>query len=114
MFTLVETGTPALPQVVEAYRNSSDRHTRLVLLSIVGEYRTPEALDCWAGVLASVDDDSWKAALDGLVSLGGESASRVLSDSLAAATPTKREWIEEAIAQVREFGGEDSRGRTIA
>jgi hypothetical protein len=38
----------------------------------------------------------------------------VLSDSLAAATPTKREWIEEAIAQVREFGGEDSRGRTIA
>ena len=100
-YTLVVAGASALPQVVEAYHNASDRHTRLVLLSIVTEYRTPEALDFWAGVLASLDDDFWKAALDGLVSLGGESSRRVLSEGLAAANPTKREWIEEAIAQVR-------------
>ena len=105
--TLVEAGTSALPQVIAAYHNAPDRQTRLVLLSIVSQYRTLEALDFWAGVLASKDDEFWKAALDGLVSLGGESSRRVLSDGMTATKSIKNEWIEEAIAQICERRDEE-------
>jgi hypothetical protein len=98
--TLVEAGTPALPRVVEAYHTSANRRAKLALLSVISQYRTFQALDFFAGVLASDDDHLWKAALDGLVTLGGKPSRRVLSEAIAASNPIKREWIDEAIAQI--------------
>jgi hypothetical protein len=79
--------------VVEVYHNTSDRHARLVLL-IVQQCGAPEALDFWDRVLASMVDDFWKAALDGVGSLGGESSRRILLPPAQQRIRKQREWMK--------------------
>jgi hypothetical protein len=67
---------------------------------VISEYRAPQALDLLARTLKARDEEMWKLALDGLVTLGGDSARRVLVDALNSAEPRKREWIDEALEQI--------------
>jgi hypothetical protein len=98
--SLVEQGPAALPYILEVLEASRDRDQRLALVSVINEYRTPEALEFFAGALRSTDDEMWKLALDGLVTLGGSSTRSVLADSLDSVEPTKKEWIVEALEQI--------------
>lgn len=107
--TLVEIGPSALPHVLEAYSAASDQEIKAQLFTVVIEYRTREALPFLAAALASMEPGEWRHALDGLVTLGGESSRRVLSEAIVTADPKKREWITEALSQIGEEGDSPSR-----
>ena len=100
--SLVEAGPAALPYLVEEYNASRDPAVRLALVEIVGEYRSADATAFLVTCLQNGDGDIWKVALDGLVSLGGRAALDVLSVARETASPRKREWIEEAVEQIRQ------------
>jgi hypothetical protein len=105
-FDLVVSGEAALPDVVNAFHTTADLRVKLVLLTVVNEYKSSSALAFLASVLSSPDDKIWKTALDGLVSVGGQAALEVLEQALVLSDPAKREWVVEAISQVR--AGEES------
>jgi hypothetical protein len=98
--SLVEAGPPALPHVVRALDVASDLQVRVRLIQVIAQYRSQEAVPLLTGMLQDRKADIWKAALDGLVMVGG----RLALDSLDAAKPTagpeQREWIDEAIEQI--------------
>jgi hypothetical protein len=105
--SLVELGTGALPYICEALRTDRDRAVQIRLAQIVCHSRTPEALSCLRELLNDTDADIWKTALDGFVIIGGESsgreaALRILCDRRETAADDQREWIDEAIEQIRE------------
>lgn len=99
--SLVDAGPPALPHIVDAFNSSSDVVARLALVQIIGSYRSADAVPFFAGCLRNTDSDIWKTALDGLVSLGGRPALDALTVMLDTTTLDKREWIAEAIEQIK-------------
>ena len=103
--SLVEAGPAALPYVVAAFPATSDPAARLVLVQIIAAYRSEEAIPFFAACLQQTDTEVWKAALDGLVSLGGRGALDVLTAARDTAPPEKREWVSEAVDQIRETRG---------
>lgn len=96
----------ALPLVAEAYERESDGGRRESLIHCLWQFRDSKALSTLSAALYDPDDRVWKEALDGIVTLGGDAALRVLEEArhLAAKNPTeevRREWIEEAIRQIQ-------------
>src|SRR4051812_23732769 len=100
--SLAEAGPLALPYIVDAFNSSSDPAAKLALVQIISEYRSAEAIPFFAGCLQNADPDIWKAALDGLVSLGGRAALDLLIVARDTTTRDKREWIAEAVEQLKE------------
>jgi HEAT repeat protein len=79
---------------------------RAMLIHCLWQYRDRAAVPTLGSALRDADDQVWKEALDGLVTLGGAEAERVLLDTRDALvgdeTRVKREWLEEAIEQLGE------------
>jgi hypothetical protein len=98
------TGIPeALPLVEEAFTRASDGARRADIVHCMWQFRNPEALPTLALALHDADDRVWKESLDGLVTLGGAASLLVLEGELNRTVPAvKREWIEEAIGQIRD------------
>jgi hypothetical protein len=94
--------------IIDAFHATDDLQRKVALLSIVKEYRTPHASQFLATVLASRDDQLWKLALDGLVTVGGETAREVLNDALGTLGPQKREWVMEALQQIGDSERDES------
>jgi HEAT repeat protein len=95
----------ALPLVAEAYGRESDGQRRESLIHCLWQFRDIAALPTLSVALRDPDDRVWKEALDGIVTLGGDAALGVLEearDALRKEPETKRQWIEEAIGQIRE------------
>lgn len=97
----------ALPLVAEAFEHERDGARRESLIHCLWQFRDMKALPTLSAALHDADDRVWKEALDGIVTLGGDVALRVLEEARDSAgkDPTgkvKREWIEEAIRQVQE------------
>ncbi len=97
----------ALPLVAEAYGRESDGQRRESLVHCLWQFRDIAALPTLSAALRDPDDHVWKEALDGIVTLGGDAALGVLEEARDAlgeesAAKTKRQWIEEAIGQIRE------------
>ena len=100
--SLVEAGPAVLPHVVDAFNASRDPRGRLPLVQIVGEYRSADAIPFFETCLRNNDANIWKAALDGLASLGTRAALDVLRVARETANPQKREWIDEAVEQIHQ------------
>jgi hypothetical protein len=98
---LVECGPDALPDIVDAFARARDADRKIALITVVSEYRSQRALPFLSELLDSADAPVWKCALDGLVTLGGEPAREVLRNAIAAAPDDRREWIAEALEQIR-------------
>jgi HEAT repeat protein len=103
--SLVEVGPDALPYLIEAFHVSSDASAKLGLARVIAEYRSEDALPFFAECLRNAEPDIWKAALDGLVSLGGRATLDILTIARNTSTPDRREWIAEAVEQIREAEG---------
>ena len=77
-----------------------------MLIHCLWQYRDRAAAPTLGSALWDADDQVWKEALDGLVTLGGVEAERVLLDTRDARvgdeTRVKGEWLEEAIEQLGE------------
>lgn len=96
----------ALPLVAEAYGRENDGRRREILIHCLWQFRDITALPTLAAALRDPDARVWKEALDGIVTLGGDAALRVLEEargipSEEAKAETKREWIDEAIRQIQ-------------
>src|SRR5262249_48557544 len=97
----------ALPFVAEAYYREPSARRRELLIHCLWQYGDRVALPTLAAALQDAEDGVWKEALDGLVTLGGDEATRVLHAARAALgeggrARMKREWIDEAIEQIGE------------
>ncbi len=100
-------GAAAIPVLEEHFRCESRGRRRQAILHTLCELRDPRAFPTLADALRDPNERVWKEALDGLVTLAGPRARRILEDARASLpgdrkSATKREWIEEAIEQVRE------------
>ena len=100
-------GIAALPIFSAAFDRESDPTRRAYITRIVWRYRDIAALPTLAKAIRDGNEAVWKDAVDGLVYVGGESALRILRDSLedVAMLPdaaNRQEWIEEAITQIGE------------
>jgi hypothetical protein len=100
----------AIAFVAEAYHHETDHQRRQALVHALWQFRDATALPTLTAALREQDEAVWKEALDGIVTIGGEAALRVLEgvrDSLTVeqGSTVKREWIDEAIRQVQETQG---------
>lgn len=101
-YSLVEAGPGALPHVVEAFHGVTDPNAKSALVAVISEYRSAEGVPFLTDLLRDRDAEYWKAALDGLVMVGGPAALEALASTRGRSTPEQREWIDEAIAQIIE------------
>ena len=99
---LLDLGEAALPFLAKALELEANTSVRSTLVEIVWHTRSANALPLLAHCLQDSDPYVWKAALDGLVTLGGSSALGVLEGSKQGSNSEKLECIQEALDQVRE------------
>jgi hypothetical protein len=98
--SLIEAGRSALPLVVEAFQAASDVRVKLSLVELVSEYRTEDAVPFLASCLMDRRTEIWRAALDGLVILGGAPAMAALREAGTTVPRENRRWIDEAMQQI--------------
>ncbi|SRR5260221_941823 len=95
----------ALPLLVEEYHRESEAERRRLLIHCLWQYRDPGVIPTLAAALDDANDRVWKESLDGLVTLGTGEALVILENarqqSEASGPDEKRQWIAEAIQQVR-------------
>jgi HEAT repeat protein len=102
---LVELGPAALPHVIHAFEAQSEPSVAVALIRVASEYRTKDALPFFATLLAAQDGNIWKTALNGIVSLGDESAVTRLRAASETLGNEKLPWVEEAIGQIKARDG---------
>ncbi len=117
-------GLPILQQFAVSER---DEEIRATLVEIIWQRRKPESVPFLGQMLTDPGKKVWKAAIDGLVTLGTEDALVALKTTRAKVSSNEIEYIDEAIDQIehpeawlgmkRECSGADEesepRGRTL-
>jgi HEAT repeat protein len=105
-FSLIEADDAVVPQLIEAYQSHTDSHFRATLTEIIWQHRLPSSLEFLVQALHDEHDEVWKAALDGIVGIGGDASLAILiqqQDRLQSEpdpTNIRLRWIEEAIQQL--------------
>lgn len=106
LHSLLEAGPQILPQLSATFDRSASPRIRAQLVRIMGQARVPGAVDALANALRDRASEVWKAALDGLVTIGGPASEAVLQSALASAGSGEYEvpvdWLAEALDQVKE------------
>jgi HEAT repeat protein len=97
--SLVDLGSRALPYLCETYSSHSKRKRQLIL-SVINQSQSRDALPILAKALADPAEQIWKTALDGLVTLGGLEALEFLTKAREGADNQKLAWLEEARHQI--------------
>lgn len=98
-------GVKALPFFIAAFQRETDPKRRSRLIRVVWQFRDSAALPALAEALRDAHQEVWKDALDGVVTLGGEEALRVLRHARTIAADytdasVRLTWIDEAVKQV--------------
>jgi HEAT repeat protein len=99
-------GIAAVPFFLRAFAEESNPQRRVKLIRVIGQFRDPSVLPTLAGALRDINENVWKDALDGLVTIGGDRSLEVLREARADAArlpdaSKKIEWIDEAISQLK-------------
>jgi HEAT repeat protein len=95
-----------IPALREAYRIEIDPDLRALIVQIVWQRRQPSSIPFLADALTDPDLETWKQALDGLVTLRSTEAKQALEtaiDGLAGRDANRRAWIAEAIGQLSDL-----------
>lgn len=105
---LLELGDAVLPLLGEVYRGEPDPAVRSLLVEVIWQLRSPSSLDVLGEALQDPAPEVWRQALDGLVTLASPESLRILEsarDGLAVSdaggSTDIREWIDEAVEDVR-------------
>jgi hypothetical protein len=107
-FALLEISDIHIPILIEKYRLQSDATTQAFLVEVIWNHRMPTTLNFLIEALRHNDEQVWKSALDGIVSIGGTQALELLNNEMQdnkksiALVPFRQEWIREAIDQIKE------------
>ena len=105
-FSLIEADNAIVPRLVEAYQSETDPRIRAMLIEIIWQHRLPSSLEFLTQALHDDHPEVWKAALDGIVGIGGDAslAIRVQQKDWLQAHPEpsnlRLRWIEEALQQL--------------
>jgi hypothetical protein len=100
--SLIELDTSALPMLQEAFRTETDPNIKAILVEAIWQSRQPVVIPFLAEALDNIYPQVWKAAIDGLVAILHNDAMAALESARHRSAGDKREWIDEAIKQVRE------------
>jgi hypothetical protein len=100
-------GIIALPLFIAAFQRETDPKRRSRLVRIVWQFRDSTALPALAEALRDAHEKVWKDALDGVVTLGGEQALRLLAEARATVAHysdalVRIAWIDEAVEQIKQ------------
>jgi HEAT repeat protein len=97
---LDELDSQALPILQQYAVSEQDEDVRAILVEAVWQYRRPESIPFLAQMLNDPSKNVWKAAIDGLVTLGTDDALLALKTAKASASAKQFEYIDEAIDQL--------------
>jgi len=98
----VEEGPAALPYLLNSFNSTNDKELQTLLLQIVCQSRSNEAIPFLREHLHHQVTGIWKTAIDGLVMIRSKESLQGLEATIATTTLERHEWIEEAIQQIRE------------
>jgi hypothetical protein len=111
--SLVELGPDALSHVIASFQQTEDLSVRAALLTVVREYRSPDAIPFLSACFDDGEVEIWKGALDAFVTLAGNAAAGALREARRTASDEKREWIDDALEQVSERESIHSRSTDV-
>jgi HEAT repeat protein len=106
--SLIEADHAVIPYLVEACQVEQDSAIRALLVEIIWQHHVPATIELLSTALADPAPQVWKAALDGLVALGGATAVCALEAAKHEVLSGRQggtiqiEWIDEALQQIRE------------
>lgn len=102
--SLREAGAAVLPYLAVALRDEQSPAVRERVVELIWQTREPSAVGTLATALEDPAPQVWKAALDGLVTIGGPSVTALLRSALAAsqrgAHRVPADWLAQAIEQL--------------
>ncbi|MEN6372840.1 MAG: HEAT repeat domain-containing protein [Armatimonadota bacterium] len=105
--SLVEAGPAVLPELIEAFNTESCPNMRATLVKVVWQFGLPETIPFLSQALADNDPQVWKSVLDGLVSMPCNEALAALEKARDRQFDKEKdgqifkEWVEEALGQIR-------------
>ncbi len=99
-YWLVELELQALPLLQQFAVSERDEEIRATLVEVIWQHRNPESIPFLAQMLTDPGKKVWKAALDGLVTLGTDDALVALKVARAGASAEQLEYVDEAIDQI--------------
>ena len=93
-----------LSPLIARYQRENSPEIRAMIVEVVWQHRRAQDLPFLALAVNDEAPGVWKQALDGLATLGGESAKSQLEGLLRdqASDNAKAAWIREAITQIQE------------
>ena len=106
--SLIEAEPAVIPLLIEAFRKAVSSGPRAAIVEVVWQFRRPEVIEFLAEALQEPEPLIWQQALDGLVTIGGAGALRVMQtvqgqlDPADSSSTQKLQWIDEAIGQLKE------------
>jgi hypothetical protein len=108
-YSLLDIDESLLPDLINAYANTTDEKVRSEIIDIVGEHRRSDDIDFVATGLQSTMEEIWKSSLDALVKIGSKRCIEVLVRAKSATQSQERhEWYDEAIQQLEDHLAEEN------
>ncbi len=105
---LANTSAEAVPALIAAYDAERNAKVKAALVEIIWQKRALDSLDFLRQALQRPESPIWRAALDGIVALGGAPALALLEAeksrlyaTLAADTSFRVGWIDETIDRIK-------------
>lgn len=104
---LLELDHCCLPNLVTAFRSSTDSSIRVVLLNVIWEHRDPTQIPLLGELLFDDDEEIWQEAMDGLVTLACTESVEALQRAKSRSFDSDRDkqkfhrWLDEAIGQIK-------------
>jgi HEAT repeat protein len=103
--SLAELGPGAAPDVLAILQTIDEPMVAVALIRVLAEYRSPVAIPCLADRLRDPNRRVWQTALDALVTIGTVQSAEALMAAAATVPKDRKEWVIEALEQVREMTG---------
>ncbi len=100
-FGILELQRDPIPALQEAFQVEHDPQIRSLIVLTLWQRREPSTAAFLAEVLDDPEPETWKQALDGLVTLGTPEARRALASAMDGSPgnePIRRDWIAEMLA----------------
>ena len=102
---LIDMTPGIIPFIENAYVAEKNADIRVMLLEVLFEFRSKSSIGLLETALSDPCSEVWKKSLDVLVTISGHESLAALERSLASLggrDRQRKEWIEEAIEQVRD------------
>jgi hypothetical protein len=111
---LIQADAAVIPHLIHALARAENRDIRGEIVHCIWQHRRPETIAFLAEALRDPEPCVWQEALDGLVAMGGPEATRALEAARTTAPASgasgvlTRDWLDEALEQIRERAEEES------